>query len=216
MSPTGGAPGELHSKRSLLGTVSLFPIQRRCSVLRRKVSFLYLGSLFFTGIALGADAIPSWSAPASWSPTRAAGVRTLADATPPLPFIGLPPCRILDTRGNGAPIQGGIFTGGSDVRNYTIPPICGVPSGVAAVSLNFTVTGPGQTTAGFLLAWPTGGAVPPISILNWDRPQQQIANAAVVPSGSITVNVSSPTHVIVDINGYYASGSPTPHTFEWD
>src|SRR5437867_884120 len=212
MSPTGGAPGELHSKRSLLGTVSLFPIQRRCSVLRRKVSFLYLGSLFFTGIALGADAIPNWSAPASWSPTRAAGLRTLSDATPPLPFIGLPPCRILDTRGNGAPIQGGIFTGGSDVRNYTIPPICGVPSGVSAVSLNFTVTGPGQTTAGFLLAWPTGGAVPPVSILNWDRPQQQIANAAVVPtngSGSITVNVSAPTHLIMDINGYYAN---TPAT----
>src|SRR5436309_1083054 len=212
MSPTGGAPGELHSKRSPLERIPCFNIQRRCSVLRRKVSFLGLVSLFLAGITIGADAIPNWSAPASWSPTRAAGLRTLSDATPPLPFIGLPPCRILDTRGNGAPIQGGIFTGGSDVRDYAIPPICGVPSGVKAVSLNFTVTGPGQTTAGFLLAWPTGGAVPPVSILNWDRPQQQIANAAVVPtngSGSITVNVSAPTHLIMDINGYYASAPAT-------
>src|SRR5947208_12172166 len=155
--------------------------------------------------------IANWAAPASWSPTRAAGVRTLADATPPQPFIGLPPCRILDTRGNGAPIQGGIFTGGSDVRNYTIPPICGVPSGVSAVSLNFTVTGPGQTTAGFLLAWPTGGAVPPVSILNWDHVPAQVANAAVVPTNgavSFTVNVSSPTHVIIDVNGYYPQLSP--------
>src|SRR5207244_9711006 len=216
MSPTGGAPGELHSKRSLLGTVSLFPMSRRWSMLRRKVSFLYVGSLFFTGIALGADVIPNWSAPASWSPTRAAGVRTLADATPPLPFIGLPPCRILDTRGNGAPIQGGIFTGGSDVRNYTIPPICGVPAGVKAVSLNFTVTGPGQTAAGFLLAWPTGGAVPPVSILNWFTVPEQIAHEAVAQtsgSGSITVNVSSPTHVIMDINGYYSSSFGTPQNF---
>ena len=49
--------------------------------------------------------------------------------------------------------------------------------------------------------------MPPVSILNWDHVPAQIANSAVVPtngSGSITVNVSSPTHVIVDINGYYA------------
>lgn len=170
------------------------------------------------GQEAGSGGIANWAAPASWSLTRTAGVRALSDATPPLPFIGLPPCRILDTRGNGAPIQGGIFTGGSDVRSYTIPPICGVPAGVAAVSLNFTVTGPGQTAAGFLLAWPSGGAVPPVSILNWFTVPEQIANAAVVPtngSGSITVNVSAPTHVIMDINGYYSStlGSPQNYFF---
>jgi len=128
------------------------------------------------------------------------------DVTNPLPFVGLAPCRIVDTRGNGAPIQGGIFTGGSDVRSYSLPGICGIPGSVGAVSLNFTITGPGQTTAGFLLAWPTGGAVPPVSILNWDHVPAQVANAAVVPtsfSGSITVNVSAPTHVVVDVNGYY-------------
>src|SRR5438093_13013974 len=118
--------------------------------------------------------IANWAAPASWSPTRASGVRTLSDATPPLPFIGLPPCRILDTRGNGAPIQGGIFTGGSDVRNYAVAGICGIPAS-SALSLNFTVTGPGQTTPGFLTAWPTGGAVPPVSILNWAHVPAQVA-----------------------------------------
>src|SRR5438093_7790236 len=160
--------------------------------------------------------IANWAAPASWSPTRASGVRTLSDATNPVPFIGLPPCRILDTRGNGAPIQGGIFTGGADVLSYTLPPICGVATNAAAVSLNFTVTGPGQTTAGFLLAWPTGGAVPPVSILNWDHVPAQVANAAVVPMsglGSITVNVSAPTHVIMDINGYYSSLPASPNSF---
>jgi len=103
------------------------------------------------------------------------------------------------------------------VRNYTIPPICGVPIGVAAVSLNFTVTGPGQTAPGFLTAWPTGGTVPIPSILNWDHVPAQVANAAVVPtngSGSITVNVSAPTHVIIDVNGYYAgAGAAAENTF---
>src|SRR5438552_17782151 len=186
-------------------------------VLARKASLVASISFFLAGLALCGEAIPNWAAPATWSPARPhGGLARMGDVTTPLPFVGLAPCRILDTRGNGAPIQGGIFTGGSDVRNYVIPPICGVPSGVAAVSLNFTVTGPGQTTAGFLTAWPRGGVVPTVSILNWDRPQQQIANAAVVPtngSGSITVNVSAPTHLIMDINGYYASAPATSSNF---
>ena len=164
--------------------------------------------------------IENWPAPPFWSPparavaaqVRESGPGTEAVGavpTPPLHFVGIAPCRIVDTRGNGAPIQGGIFTGGSDVRSYTIPGICGVPSGIGAVSLNFTVVGP--LDPGFLVSWPTGGAVPPVSILNFTA-GQTVANAAVVPtnvSGSITVNVSASTHLIVDINGYYAGGVVT-------
>jgi hypothetical protein len=185
-------------------------------MLMRKASFLGFVSLFLTGLALGGQAIPNWAAPATWSPARSHGVSAM-DITNPLPFIGLPPCRIVDTRGNGAPITGGMFTGGSDVRDYAVSGICGIPSAASALSLNFTVTGPGQTMPGFLLAWPTGGAVPPVSILNWDHVPAQIANAAVVPtngSTSFTVNVSAPTHVIIDVNGYYAeTSSTTPFTF---
>jgi hypothetical protein len=105
------------------------------------------------------------------------------------PFVGLAPCRIVDTRG-GAPITGGIFTGGSDVRNYATAGICGIPAFARALSLNFTITSPGQTVSGFLTAWPTGGAVPPVSILNWDHVPAQVANAAVLPTGP---NVSGTT-----------------------
>ena len=164
--------------------------------------------LVFAASGLLAESIKNWPAPATWSPAKSHGVSPM-DVTNPLPFIGLAPCRIVDTRGNGAPIQGGIFTGGSDVRSYPVAGICGIPASARALSLNFTVTGPGQTAAGFLTAWPTGGTVPLGSILNWDRPQQQIANAAVVPTSattSTTVNVSAPTHVIVDVNGYYCDG----------
>jgi hypothetical protein len=159
-----------------------------------------------------ADSIKNWPAPTTWSPAKSLSGLTAMDVTNPLPFIGLAPCRIVDTRGNGAPIQGGIFTGGSDVRSYALAGICGIPASARAVSLNFTVTGPGQTAPGFLTAWPTGGAVPIPSILNWDHVPAQVANAAVVPtsaSTSITVNVSAPTHVIVDVNGYYYDG-PSP------
>jgi hypothetical protein len=134
--------------------------------------------------------------------------------TSPLPFIGLAPCRIVDTRGNGAPIQGGMFTGGSDVRNYAVAGICGIPTLAQALSLNFTVVGP--TGSGFLVSWPTGGAVPPVSILNFNVGDVR-NNAAVVPTNasvSFTVNVSAATHLIIDVNGYYApAGVGTANTF---
>jgi hypothetical protein len=161
-------------------------------------------ALILAASGVFAESIKNWQAPSTWSPAKAHGVSAM-DVTLPMPFIGLAPCRIVDTRGNGAPIQGGKFTGGSDVRSYSLPGICGIPGSVGAVSLNFTVVGP--TGSGFLVSWPTGGAVPPVSTLNFND-GQTVANAAVVPTsvtGSITVNVSAPTHVIVDVNGYYYS-----------
>jgi hypothetical protein len=183
-------------------------VKEEDSMLTRSASFLGLALVSLAGFALGGEVIPNWSAPATWSPAKSRGGLTAMDVTNPLPFIGLAPCRIVDTRGNGAPIQGSLFTGGT--RNYAVSGICGIPASAAALSLNFTVTGPGQTTPGFLLAWPFGGAVPPVSILNWDHVPAQIANAAVVPTGGpveFTVNVSAPTHLIIDVNGYYSDGA---------
>jgi len=120
----------------------------------------------------------------------------------------------VDTRGNGAPIQGGIFTGGSDVRNYAVAGSCGIPGSAEALSLNFTVVGP--TGSGFLPSCPTGGAVPSVSILNFNAGDVR-NNAAAVPTNSsvaFTVNVSAPTHLIIDVNGYYAAaGVGTHNTF---
>jgi hypothetical protein len=186
-------------------------MKEECSMLTRSASFLGLALVSLAGFALGGEVIPNWSAPATWSPPRSRSGLTTLDVTNPLPFIALAPCRIVDTRGNGAPIQGGIFPDGG-LRNYAVAGICGIPGSARALSLNFTITGPGQTVPGFLTAWPTGGAVPPVSILNWDHVPAQLANAAVVPtnaSTSFTVNVSAATHVIIDINGYYYDGNST-------
>ena len=58
----------------------------------------------------------------------------------------------------------------------------------------------------YLTAWPTGGARPNVSTLNsWDG--SIVANAAIVPAGAegaISVYASGRTHVILDINGYFA------------
>jgi hypothetical protein len=52
-------------------------------------------------LLLCGEVIPNWPAPATSSPSRFAGRMTTMDVTNPLPFVGLAPCRLLDTRGNG-------------------------------------------------------------------------------------------------------------------
>ena len=153
----------------------------------------------------------------NWAvPGEEGGVHKSVDATSPRAFIGLPPCRLLDTR--GAPIGGGIFAN-SEARNYTFVPFCGIPSIIGspiALSLNFTVTGsPAAPPGAFILAWPQGGATPTVSILNFQA-GQTIANAAIVPTsgaGGITINVSHSTHVIVDVNGYFSNNQGTSSNF---
>jgi len=116
-------------------------------MVRRSCVFSVLMSALLPALVVAGEAIPNWLAPASWGPAKSRGGLAVMDVTNPLPFIGLAPCRIVDTRGNGAPIQGGIFTGGSDVRSYALAGICGIPASARVVSLNLTMTGPGQTTA---------------------------------------------------------------------
>jgi hypothetical protein len=169
----------------------------------RSRSWLVLALAGWSGAAL-ADEIPLENWVVAEAPS--AGPSKSADASGPRPFVAMQPCRILDTRGNGAPITGGIFAN-SEARNYTITGICGLPIGSDAVSVNFTVTGSPAAPAGaFLLAWPTGGPTPPVSILNFQA-GQTVANAAIVPinsAGQLTINVSHGTHVIMDINGYFS------------
>jgi len=155
------------------------------------------------------EAIPNWPAPATWSPSRSAGTLTTQDVTPPLPFVGLTPCRLLDTRGNGFTGAYGPPSLGAGVkRDFPLAGQCGIPSGAGAVSLNVTVTN--TLGPGFIKIYPQGGSAPVVSTLNYVA-GQTIANAAVVPLGSpggvsIVAGVSG-TDLVVDTNGYYASSA---------
>ncbi len=58
----------------------------------------------------------------------------------------------------------------------------------------------------YLTTWPQGQSVPSVSTLN-DMQAQVIANAAIVPAGAngyVCVFVSDATHLIIDVNGYFA------------
>jgi hypothetical protein len=145
--------------------------------------------------------IQNWRAPGTW---EAAGI---AIPTGPLQFVGITPCRLLDTRGNGFTGAWGPPLLSSGVpRNFPIAGQCGIPSTAQAVSANLGVTL--TQGAGFLLIHPQGGVMPVVSSINYERAGQTIANAAVIPlgdNGGITVvaGVAS-TQFFMDVNGYYA------------
>src|SRR5215467_16038293 len=185
-------------------------------MVKRMLWLVSLSLILLAGTAFGGEAIPNWPAPATWTPARAAGVRTLGDVTSPLPFIGLDPCRLVDTRGTaGVPINTGGSFAANEVRTWTFTGRCGIPISAAIVSLNITVTNTGgETGFGFVKVWPGGGAEPNVSTLNWSAAGVTESNAAIVPfngSGQISLRSgNNSSQVIVDTNGYFSSvlGSP--------
>ncbi|MCM3877094.1 MAG: tail fiber domain-containing protein [Thermoanaerobaculia bacterium] len=151
----------------------------------------------------GEEPLANWTSPPYWTLPAAKQARTALAVSTPLPLIALPPCRIVDTRGN-APLTGG-FLPPATVRSYTVTNVCGIPPGAQALSLNATVVHP--TGQGFLVLYPEGGTFPPVSTLNF-LGNDVIVNAAVVPlsgTGGISMALGvSGGDVILDTNGYYA------------
>jgi hypothetical protein len=128
-------------------------------------------------------------------------------ATDPLPFIGVTPCRIVDTRGNGFGGAYGPPSLSSGVqRSFALIGQCGIAAAAEAVSLNITVTN--AAGPGFIKVFPEGAPPPKVSTLNFVA-GQTVANAAIVPlgfGGGITVQAGvSGTDLIVDTNGYFGS-----------
>jgi hypothetical protein len=135
------------------------------------------------------------------------GVPTRSGAqglTPPLPFVGLAPCRLVDTRGNGF---GGPFgppaLASGVARDFPLAGQCGIPADALAVSLN--VTAVDAAGPGFLMLGPAGGALATVSTLNY-LAGQTVANAALAPLGpgglTVVAGVSG-TDLILDVNGYF-------------
>jgi hypothetical protein len=124
-----------------------------------------------------------------------------------LAFYPVAPCRETDTRG-GPPIMGG------QSRTFLSRSSCGVPSSAHAYSLNLTAIPSGPL--GYLTAWPASQPQPFVSTLN-ALTGAVTANAAIVPAGAggqVSIFTSDPTHVALDVNGYFAPpGNPGALSF---
>jgi hypothetical protein len=127
-----------------------------------------------------------------------------ANAPAGLVFYPLPPCRVIDTRLANGPLGGPILAGQASRTVPVLSSPCGLPGTALAYSLNMTVVPDGNLD--YLTTWPTGSPQPFVSTLN-DNTGTVLANAAIVPAGtggSIDVFVTQQTHLIIDVNGYFA------------
>jgi hypothetical protein len=179
---------------------------------------------FFSGTLLTAQvarehqvALKNWPAPQYFQPTPAEAESARAAQSPQaqlppnsLVFVGMTPCRVVDTRA-GQPFSGAFgppsLSGGSRTFPLQSSSTCTIPAIAQAYSLNVTVVPPGPL--GFITVYPTGQPVPLAATLN-SLEGFIVGNAAIVPagtSGSIDVFASNPTDIVIDINGYFAAQS---------
>jgi len=103
---------------------------------------------------------------------------------------------VFDSR-SGSPLPGG------EITNVTITGVRGVPATAVAADLNFTIVGP--VAAGHLTVFPTNGAAPLASLVNYVA-GQTIANAADVKlgdGGQISAQPLTTTNLVIDIYGYF-------------
>jgi uncharacterized repeat protein (TIGR03803 family) len=138
------------------------------------------------------------------------GCGTVFTLTGPSPtavqFVPVMPCRLVDTRQTGDPIQGGTW------QDFIVPQLngCDIPTTAAAYSLNVTVLP--QSRLGYLTIWPAGRNQPSVSTMNSPDGRTK-ADAVIVPAGAdaaVSVYATDTTNLLLDINGYFtAPGSQT-------
>jgi len=117
-------------------------------------------------------------------------------ATGGLSLYGVTPCRVEDTR---------LPAGSPPITSLDVAvsaSACGIPTTAQAYVLSVTAVPPGPL--GYMTLWPQGQAMPVVSTLN-ALDGAVTSNLAIVPTtnGSISVFPSNPTHVVMDISGYF-------------
>jgi hypothetical protein len=115
-----------------------------------------------------------------------------------LSLYTVPPCRVLDSRlPEGTPA----FSATRDVNVIAAP--CGVPGQARAFVFNATVVPAGVLS--FITMWPQGQSQPLAATLN-AIDGAITNNMAIVPTtnGSISVFPTAPTHLVLDIFGFFA------------
>jgi len=180
--------------------------------------------------------LKNWPAPRYWMPAvppEGTGEQALAGKSPfsaasqprqgnvtpltgPLVFIGITPCRLVDTRSYmgmpapfGAPSLASYSTRSFPVLSH---PNCVLPPTAKAYSLNLLAIPSGPLS--FLSAWPGGYPYPYTSFLN-SSDGGMVNNAVVIAAGvggAINVLAGNPTELIIDINGYYVEMSESNRT----
>ena len=122
-----------------------------------------------------------------------------------LAFFPVTPCRVVDTR-LAAGALGGPSIAGNAARTFPDSFRAMQSAGNGASVFHELHCGPPGPT-GFLTTWPAEQQQPLVSTLNANL-GGVTANSAIVPAGAngdISVFVSNPSDVVIDVNGYFAA-----------
>ena len=129
-----------------------------------------------------------------------------------LEFYPMLPCRIADTR-MAVGSFGGPSLGYADSRDFPVlQSSCSVPSTAQVYDLNFTAVPVPVMNLDFhayLSIWPAGPSQPLVATFAtlYANPWDVTANAALLAAGvngAVSVYVTNPTDLVIDISGYFA------------
>jgi hypothetical protein len=126
-------------------------------------------------------------------------------------FVGLPPCRVVDTRNANGP-SGGPALAANTARSFPIINVnsCGVPTTAKAAVVNVTAVAPGDN--GNFIIYPAGSPRPNTSVVNWSVSDFATGNGAFLPLANqggvdITAYPNMPrggtVHLVIDVTGYF-------------
>jgi hypothetical protein len=121
------------------------------------------------------------------------------------------PARLLETRSGLSTLDGqfndiGIRPAGS-VTHVQVTGRAGVPDDASSVAINVTATGP--EGGGYVTVFPCGAASPTASNLNYTS-NLTVANSVIAKigdNGQVCIFTLAATHLLADVNGYFASGA---------
>ena len=118
-------------------------------------------------------------------------------------YRAITPTRLVDTRLAQAP-----KLAAGDTRPFVLRGLGGVPNEASVTAVIANVASVGPTGGGYLTTFPTGGAIPDTSTVNFE-PGQDRANLSFITLGtngqSSVFAFGAPTHVLIDVAGYFTT-----------
>jgi hypothetical protein len=124
-------------------------------------------------------------------------------------FRPIPACRLVDTRGNGAPIQGGAITTNT-TRTMTVAGKCGITTTgvVTGLSLSFHAYNGNTALPSVIAMMPVGASNAGSMVGFHSGPMNWFMSAANIKTSSdgsfnVFVGGGATIDLVVDVNGYY-------------
>ncbi|MEO5842411.1 MAG: hypothetical protein ABIQ73_10310 [Acidimicrobiales bacterium] len=118
-------------------------------------------------------------------------------------YRAIAPTRLVDTRIAQAP-----KLTASETRAFALRGLGGVPNDASVTAVIANVAAVAPTGGGYLTAFPTGGAQPDTSTVNFEINQDR-ANLSFITLGgtgqSSVFAFGAPTHVLIDVAGYFTT-----------